>query len=32
MMIVSLEGILTIGLYRFVLNINSRFVRDIIID
>jgi len=32
MMIVSLKGILTIGLYRVILNIDSRFVRDIIID
>ena len=32
MMIVSLKGILTTGLYRVILNINSRFVRDIIID
>ena len=32
MMIASLKGILTIGLYRVILNINSRFVRDIIID
>ena len=32
MMIVSLKGILTIGLYRVILNIDLRFVRDIIID